>query len=240
MAEYLIQDTTLTDIADAIRSKTGNTEPISVNDFSSAITSISSGSSVVMGEITTSTSSGSITISDIANKDNFILQFMDYADYPSSAGARIKYVNITYRDSSLSASYIGLSEFDTDTNIGYIAYDKTTGSIILDDDVLETFPAGKYMYIVWDSNQSSSNLIAFAIEGTSYQAESGMTWGEWVDSEYNTDGYMVAEGFFNEGIYRRNNGSNVYVQEYDGENERWNVMPEDAIIEGFDYATQYG
>lgn len=33
------------------------------------------------------------------------------------------------------------------------------------------------------------NLISFTIDGTTYQAEEGMTWEEWVESEYNTGGY---------------------------------------------------
>lgn len=33
--------------------------------------------------------------------------------------------------------------------------------------------------------QSATSLITFTIDGTSYQAEDGMTWGEWVESEYN-------------------------------------------------------
>ena len=41
-----------------------------------------------------------------------------------------------------------------------------------------------------DSGGSSdSNIITFTVEGEEYQAEERMTWGEWVDSEYNTDGY---------------------------------------------------
>ncbi len=32
-------------------------------------------------------------------------------------------------------------------------------------------------------------IISFTIAGTAYQAEEGMTWLQWVDSEYNTDGY---------------------------------------------------
>lgn len=31
-------------------------------------------------------------------------------------------------------------------------------------------------------------MITFAIYDTEYQAEEGMTWGEWVDSEYNVNG----------------------------------------------------
>ena len=38
----------------------------------------------------------------------------------------------------------------------------------------------------------------------SYQAEDGMTWGEWVDSEYNTDGAIV----------KTNNGSIVEYNTY--------------------------
>lgn len=35
-------------------------------------------------------------------------------------------------------------------------------------------------------------LITFTIDGTSYQAEEGMTWREWVNSQYNTSGYVIA------------------------------------------------
>ena len=38
-------------------------------------------------------------------------------------------------------------------------------------------------------------MINFTIDGTSYQAEAGMTWGEWVESEYNVDGYVVDESW---------------------------------------------
>ena len=37
-------------------------------------------------------------------------------------------------------------------------------------------------------------LINFTISGTSYQAEEGMTWNEWLSSGYNTDGYFDTEG----------------------------------------------
>jgi hypothetical protein len=32
-------------------------------------------------------------------------------------------------------------------------------------------------------------VISFTIEGIQYYADDGMTWGEWTDSKYNTDGY---------------------------------------------------
>lgn len=36
--------------------------------------------------------------------------------------------------------------------------------------------------------EKNVSLISFTIDGTSYQAEEGMTWGEWVESSYNTGG----------------------------------------------------
>ena len=39
--------------------------------------------------------------------------------------------------------------------------------------------------------QAAANLISFTIAGTSYQAEEGMTWEQWVNSSYNTDGYII-------------------------------------------------
>lgn len=43
MADYIIQDTTLTGIADAIRGKTGGTDPIPVPDMAAQIAGISGG-----------------------------------------------------------------------------------------------------------------------------------------------------------------------------------------------------
>ena len=40
----------------------------------------------------------------------------------------------------------------------------------------------------------SATLISFKIGSKSYQAEEGMTWAEWVESSYNTDGYYIDGG----------------------------------------------
>lgn len=33
--------------------------------------------------------------------------------------------------------------------------------------------------------------INFTIDGTSYEANEGMTWEQWVNSSYNTDGFFI-------------------------------------------------
>lgn len=42
--------------------------------------------------------------------------------------------------------------------------------------------------------EAAANLISFTIDGTSYQAEEGMTWVDWVASSYNTGGLYIIEG----------------------------------------------
>lgn len=45
--------------------------------------------------------------------------------------------------------------------------------------------------------KGGATLINFTINGTSYQAEEGMTWQQWVDSSYNTSGgrYFISGGY---------------------------------------------
>ncbi len=38
-------------------------------------------------------------------------------------------------------------------------------------------------------------LKTMTLDGVDYYYENDMTWGEWLESEYNTDGYIVVKGF---------------------------------------------
>ena len=42
-------------------------------------------------------------------------------------------------------------------------------------------------------NDGGGDLITFAINETEYQAEEGMTWGEWINSEYNVNSEFFIE-----------------------------------------------
>ena len=57
-------------------------------------------------------------------------------------------------------------------------------------------------------------MIAFTIDGNQHQAESGMTWVEWVDSEYNTIDAFLGEAY--EETYV-NVGELIYISELYGE-----------------------
>ena len=53
-------------------------------------------------------------------------------------------------------------------------------------------------------------MINFTIDGTSYQAEEGMTWGDWVNSEYDNDEFRVDINAIKKGFsFVSNGGSNI-------------------------------
>ncbi len=68
----------------------------------------------------------------------------------------------------------------------YLYYDSYGGNYVLADDVISQTAIYKLI-----SYNTVSPSIEFTIDGTTYHAEEGMTWGEWVESGYNTGGWMV-------------------------------------------------
>lgn len=81
------------------------------------------------------------------------------------------------------------------------------------------------------SQTSSVNLISFTIDGTSYQAEEGMTWGEWCDSEYNTIGAVAHSSGH---IYDKN-----YTMYITPESESVAIPPSGIIVDGRSYKFRY-
>ena len=69
-------------------------------------------------------------------------------------------------------------------------------------------------------------MISFTIVGTSYQAEEGMTWEQWVNSEYNTNHYFITGT--DSRIYQSHN---TFVTGY-GENA---IHKNDTIISAYKY-----
>ena len=73
-------------------------------------------------------------------------------------------------------------------------------------------------------------MISFTVAGTAYQAELGMTWGEWVESSYNTNTAYVIEN-----NYIRTNGTNTYVST--GGNGSTYVTVTEIITPNYSYGT---
>ena len=84
--------------------------------------------------------------------------------------------------------------------------------------------SGTFYYDVEMVDEVSVEMITFNIDGLSYQAEAGMTWAEFCESKYNTDGMFVRDDyiFFDE---------MQIVQRMDGTL----INPADEIISDFTY-----
>ena len=67
--------------------------------------------------------------------------------------------------------------------------------------------------------------MAFTIDGTSYQAEEGMTWEEWIKSSYNVDGFII-------------HGTTIEKSTTVAYNGAW-VHTTDIIISGATYVYDY-
>lgn len=96
------------------------------------------------------------------------------------------------------------------------------------DNVVITFPVMSGEVIEeWDFSYTVSDpisLISFSIAGTTYQAEEGMTWSEWTNSEYNTSNFV-------EETDRVYNSSGAIAYE-----NKTQVKPSEVIVGGTAYA----
>lgn len=70
-----------------------------------------------------------------------------------------------------------------------------------------------------------ASLIKFTVDGTSYQAEEGMTWQDFVDSSYNDGDVVINKGYVNYG------GARI-------DNEGSTVLASDVIVNGCTYNRQ--
>ena len=72
----------------------------------------------------------------------------------------------------------------------------------------------------WGAGYVYKPLISFTISGNTFHAEKGMTWAEWVASDYNTDGFVIQSNL-------------VLVPEAAAPLDR--VSPSDIIVDGQAY-----
>ena len=66
-----------------------------------------------------------------------------------------------------------------------------TGQISASADLMSATQVASMVVTV----EKAVTIISFTIAGTTYQAEEGMTWQEWVESSYNTDGYYCNSAY---------------------------------------------
>ena len=73
-------------------------------------------------------------------------------------------------------------------------------------------------------------LLTFTVAGIEYQAEEGMTWEEFCNSEYNTGGFYISDMYVKKGSY-----PDRYEVYNDGYPHTSKTNPPDTIINGHSY-----
>lgn len=74
-------------------------------------------------------------------------------------------------------------------------------------------------------------LILFTVDGTAYLAKDGMTWAQWIDSNYCADSYFYYDASF---VHYGEYGFGGVVYRTDDWN---NVTPNEAIVNGLAYGS---
>lgn len=80
--------------------------------------------------------------------------------------------------------------FTIDEGVAAVYRGNSEGYAEAVDAYLYDADSGAWLNIV--TGEAAQSLIPFTIDGTQYQAEDGMTWAEWCESEYNTGGWSIA------------------------------------------------
>lgn len=206
---------TLEGIANAIRSKKGTTDLIPVPELETEILSIVAGDSSWCGEYVDGTiyKTGAIVSFEgniyICIKDLDEMQDPTYTEYWQMLNEQGETIPEISEALALTASTDGAEEGEL--VIAYSLSEKValpTGTnkqlgILTDEDfIASNIKSGVNIFGLtgtytsetvseWDGTGvvieaiASASLISFTIDGTSYQAEAGMTWSEWVASDYN-------------------------------------------------------
>lgn len=163
------------------------------------------------------------------------LTFLGFADSPN-ATEPIYTIGDTVKPSGEMRLYIvEASSEEEPTATATITYNGNVIATITDGQTATLPCEGKKMATdLVVSISKSVNLISFTIGGTAYQAEEGMTWAEWCESSYNSDGYwgIGSTGVvYDPGDMARPNGFLSLNNE--------NVYGDDLIISGASYSKQH-
>lgn len=129
----------------------GTTKISGVATGDAAVSIASQGSNVIVGSTTTTIAKPSITVPDAVGKDNIALMYMNSGNYQASAMEDAGLGSVLINGDSYSYTIMYTDQMYSDSDDGFIKYDKTTGTISINNNMRynETFITGKYMYVTW-------------------------------------------------------------------------------------------
>ena len=203
MEKYIIKELTLKAIADAIRLKTGTSEQYTPEEMVTAISRIS-GSSVPVAQgtvIPTHDYYGDedecLTIThNLGITPNFYI-FLHNGEAFSTSNRVEGSIVIDVGNCYIQGEWIYSKSYGT--SLAYYNeanYDDVRNALFFVPYVNPTadryIVAGEeYIWVCGVLGEPFGELITFTINGTTYQANEGMNWSDWVCSTYNTDGFKL-------------------------------------------------
>jgi hypothetical protein len=111
-------------------------------------------------------------------------------ELPATTLAQSCYSYMFYGCSKLNYIKMLATDISASSRLFNWVYGVASTGTFVKNSVMTSLPTGEDgipsgWTVVDDGEESGGNLITFTIDGTEYQAEEGMTWEEWVNSEYN-------------------------------------------------------
>lgn len=97
-------------------------------------------------------------------------------------------------------------------------------------------PANESVYLWIDTTEDSQ--ITFTVGSTILSAEEGMTWQQWVDSDYNTIEAFVSEYSDGNRIEYIDGSNGRYISEYRTPSQKF-VYANETIMANYDYDNSY-
>lgn len=124
---------------------------------------------------------------------------------------------VNYKALRMTGNY-----YDNDSSTASYTFEQSGTSLVATFDA----ESGEYFYMVRGGYYDEAR-ITFDIDGGAYEANSGMTWRDWVNSTDNTDSFEVVGN-----VISNQYGDTWIALDEDGTE----VAPDDIIIEGYGYS----
>lgn len=237
------------DILNAVREKAGKTDLIKSGELAAIVRALGGGGSVAIIPIATGTvvpaqdyygdeNESLNIIHNLGITPNFYI-FIHNGDDTLPSDATRGSIVIDVGNYYLQGEWIYSKGYGTTlAYYTYANYDVERNALFFVPYVNPTadrcIVAGEeYIWICGVLGEPFGELITFTIDGTTYQANEGMTWSDWVYSNYNTDGfalYDAGDGYWE--IHSASGASVVY-----GDRPYYTQYASDEVYAGYTYRT---
>lgn len=138
------------------------------------------------------------------------------------------------RDGSSTSYNAGEQSDDTHASYYIIWEDLPTNYKVLEEDLIAVADAinaltGNVGQLEWpdDFIEALEPPIQFNIDEVTYYAKSGMSWEEWINSNYNTDNYYITDNTY----------INKSIRSWVFDSNYYHIIKTDLIIANEEYAT---